>query len=223
MATSGNQLDLINAEPTKTFFVEMITRDIPLEQAILDLVDNSVDGARRFRSDSQKPLDGFFVEIELSQDHFQIRDNCGGFGKEAAKDYAFRFGRPTSRATAPHAIGQFGIGMKRALFKFGNRFSVRSSTGTEHWAVDVDVPQWLSTEGWTFPWAGFPADSKLSEESVGTEVIVRNLRPEVSARFGTSVFRNTVENLIKSKHRQFLSEGLAVLVNGLSAPVQKSA
>ncbi len=29
----------IDAEPTKQFFVDMITRDIQLEQAVLDLVD----------------------------------------------------------------------------------------------------------------------------------------------------------------------------------------
>lgn len=33
------------AFPTKAFFVRMITRDISLEDCILDLIDNSVDGA----------------------------------------------------------------------------------------------------------------------------------------------------------------------------------
>ena len=35
-----------NADPTKDFFIHMLTRDIPLERAIIDLVDNSVDGAK---------------------------------------------------------------------------------------------------------------------------------------------------------------------------------
>ncbi len=34
-----------HANPTKAFFVSMITRDITLEDSILDLIDNSVDSA----------------------------------------------------------------------------------------------------------------------------------------------------------------------------------
>ena len=37
----------VGANPTKAFFVTMITRDITLEDCILDLIDNSVDGAWR--------------------------------------------------------------------------------------------------------------------------------------------------------------------------------
>ena len=36
-----------HASPTKAFFVNMITRDITLADSILDLIDNSVDGAWR--------------------------------------------------------------------------------------------------------------------------------------------------------------------------------
>ena len=34
-----------DAMPTKDFFVRMITRDISLEDCILDLIDNCLDGA----------------------------------------------------------------------------------------------------------------------------------------------------------------------------------
>ena len=36
-----------NAHPTKDFFVKMITKDIALEDCLLDLIDNCIDGARR--------------------------------------------------------------------------------------------------------------------------------------------------------------------------------
>ena len=35
---------IIKAGPTKAFFVRMLTRDIELADAILDLLDNCVDG-----------------------------------------------------------------------------------------------------------------------------------------------------------------------------------
>jgi hypothetical protein len=214
MPAKANTEQPISAEPTKGFFVDMITRDIPLDQTVLDLVDNSIDAANRYRKKTNSlPLDGFKINIKLSGSRFEIVDNCRGFSKQAARDYAFRFGRPGEREQAEHSIGQFGIGMKRALFKIGDRFKVVSATGTDTWAIDVDVPAWREHDSWTFPWQSFPEDSQLSNKLPGTEIVVENLRPEVASRFGTRQFINGLEELIASKHRQFISEGLAISLN----------
>jgi hypothetical protein len=215
MAPEDLQDEPINARPTKAFFVDMITRDIALEQAVLDLVDNSVDAANRDRKGkAQLPLQSFAVTIAFSNDRFELTDNCGGFDKKTARDYAFRFGRPDERPSADHSIGQFGIGMKRALFKIGNRFSVRSATTEESWAIDVSVPKWKKGEDWTFPWQRFPSDARVSTSSPGTEIIVEELRPEVSSRLGTKQFANGIEDLLASKHRQFIADGLSISING---------
>lgn len=210
----ADEPDTISAEPTKSFFVEMLVRDIPLEQAILDLVDNCVDGAKRLAAqDSPVPFETRKVEIEFNADRFWIWDNCGGFGIETARDYAFRFGRPAGAKATPHSIGQFGVGMKRALFKFGKNFLVRSATATEEWAVEVDVPKWEGDAGWNFPWADFGNRESISTATPGTEILVTNLRPEVAAKFATSNFYNAIIGLIQSKHRQFIAEGLEIRVN----------
>jgi hypothetical protein len=202
----------INAEPTKAFFVDMLTRDIALEQALLDLVDNSVDGAKSQRP--QGDFAGLEVRIDFDKEKFRIADNCGGFDKETARTYAFRFGRPNNIPRTPHSIGQFGVGMKRALFKFGGHFIVRAATNTEEWAVDVKVPEWEQQPGWHFPWAKFTADEHISTQRPGVEIVVRDLRPEVAWKFSTPAFKNSIVGLIKSKHRQFISQGLRVVVNG---------
>lgn len=46
-----------HANPTKSFFVRMITRDISLEDCILDLIDNSIDGA--WEVEGGHPIDLF--------------------------------------------------------------------------------------------------------------------------------------------------------------------
>ncbi|MDW9573364.1 hypothetical protein GOA73_08235 [Sinorhizobium meliloti] len=213
--SSVDQSSAINAEPTKAFFVEMLVRDIPLEQAVLDLVDNCVDGAKRLaNAEAAVPFEGRKVDIEFDAESFKIFDNCGGFGVETAREYAFRFGRPSGAKVTPHSIGQFGVGMKRALFKFGRHFTVRSATIDEEWAVDVDVPKWEEATGWSFPWASFGDGGKISKASPGTEILVTNLRPEVAAKFSTQNFQNAIVGLVKSKHRQFISLGLEVRVNG---------
>src|SRR3954449_3928593 len=82
---------VIEASPTKDFFISMLVKDIELIPAISDLVDNAVDGARRENRDS---FDGYSVRIDLDTAQFRIADNCGGIPVDIAQKYAFRFGRP---------------------------------------------------------------------------------------------------------------------------------
>ncbi len=207
-----SQTDHINVMPTKRFFVDMLTRDIPLEQAILDLVDNCIDGAERIKAKSSD-LKPYWIEIKFNENEFYIADNCGGFGTQIAREYAFRFGRPDKHPTTTHSIGQFGVGMKRALFKFGTKFAVKSATDKEAWAIDIDVNKWVKNTDWFFPWSNFKS-KKISLTNPGTEIIVTDLRPEIADKFGTEKLTTTIVQLIKSKHRQFISEGLSISVNG---------
>ena len=204
----------ISAEPTKAFFIEMLTRDIPLEQAVLDLVDNSVDAAKSFQIEGNRSFQGRIVKVEFDKSKFRIIDNCGGFNREIAKNYAFRFGRPENSPRIPHSIGQFGVGMKRALFKFGDYFTIRSATTEDSWAVEVNVPAWEKQEHWLFPWGAFIPDENVSNKNPGTEIVVTVLRPTIAARVSTNLFENTIIRLIKSKHRQFIAGGLSISVNG---------
>ncbi|MGN8084114.1 ATP-binding protein [Variovorax sp. 22077] len=205
----------IDAEPTKSFFVDMLTRDIPLEQAVLDLVDNSVDGAKSLATQGQRPFEGRTVKIEFDSTRFRILDNCGGFDTEAAIKYAFKFGRSSSIGRTPHSIGQFGVGMKRALFKFGDHFLVRAATTKEEWSVDVDVKKWEAAQGWHFPWGEFTPDENISVQTPGVEIVVTKLRQEVSTRFSTKNFETQIIALVKSKHRQFIAQGMSISVNGV--------
>src|ERR1700730_4363291 len=114
------------ASPTKAIFVQMITRDISLEDCILDLIDNSVDGAWQMKgghpmslSDKTK-LSQFEIKIELDRDHFRIIDNCGGITLDQAADYAFTFGRKESDPQEKYSIGVYGIGMKGDSCQMGS-------------------------------------------------------------------------------------------------------
>ncbi|MGO4480308.1 ATP-binding protein [Rhizobium sp. 2TAF27] len=204
----------IDAMPTKAFFVDMLIRDIPLERAVLDLVDNCIDGAKRLRDAENRDFSGLWVKISMSEDRFLIEDNCGGFDQETAKNYAFRFGRPPGSASTSYSIGQFGVGMKRALFKFGRKFTLKSATADERWEVDEDVDIWESTAAWTFAFKNRETGLSVPEEERGTTVLVERLRPEVAVKFGSSFFQRTLSELIRVHQRQFISRGLEVRFNG---------
>ena len=120
----------VSAAPVKSFFVSMLTRDIDLDEAILDLLDNCVDGIRRKGvKEGQKPFEGYWAEITFDRQTFSIADNCGGIPWELS-DYAFRMGRdPEREPDATGVVGVYGIGMKRAIFKMGGSCVISTQSG----------------------------------------------------------------------------------------------
>lgn len=206
----------INAAPTKKLFIDMLIRDVALADAIIDLVDNSVDGARRVMGRRRK-YNGYWVHLKIAQDHFVIEDNCGGIGETLARNYAFRFGRPSTLEGVDHSVGQFGVGMKRALFKLGRAFRVESVDRDWRFAVSVDVDEWEADEDrWEFD-LDVEQEAKptwLAAGEYGTRIEVHQLRPEVARAFSVRNVRSRIRDRIADAHLPALLRGLEVTVNG---------
>jgi hypothetical protein len=202
----------VDAHPEKRFFVEMLTRDIELAPAIIDLVDNSIDGAKRLRPDeADDRYEGLWVKLQLSADAFEILDSCGGFDREHAVTYAFKFGRHPDQPGTAGEVGQFGVGMKRAIFKIGREFEVACRTGDDRWRVAVDVDAWLDDpDDWTFPLE----DAREGEpEAPGTLVRCGRLLPSARDRLAQAAFVSRVLSEISMRHALALQQGLSIEVN----------
>ena len=199
--------DRVNASATKGFFVDMLVRDISIDGAIFDLIDNAVDAAFRVQDFS-----GFHIDLEIKPEHFTISDNCGGIDLDTARNYAFRFGR-AANFNPQTPIGRFGIGMKRAVFRLGTRFKVESSTTASRFVVDVDVKQWCAEEhNWTFP-----MEVEGPGQEAGTKVEVSELHDSVSALFSSYGYDKKMLRGIAAKHEQALSKNLSITLNGQPA------
>jgi Histidine kinase-, DNA gyrase B-, and HSP90-like ATPase len=202
----------VDAHPEKRFFVEMLTRDIELAPAIIDLVDNSIDGAKRIRpEEADDRYEGLWVKLQLGPDVFEILDSCGGFDREHAATYAFKFGRHPEQPATAGEVGQFGVGMKRAIFKIGREFAVVCNTGDDRWRVEVDVDAWLDDpDDWTFPLEDAPEGEP---ELPGTLVRCGRLLPSASSRLGQSAFVSRVLTEISMRHALALQQGFSIEVN----------
>ncbi len=204
----------VDASPVKSFFVHMLTRDIKLEEAILDLLDNCVDGMLRSHRPTakEKPYAGFKAEIEFKQGLFSISDNCGGI-PWSLHDYAFRMGRSLDRPPdAPGTVGVYGIGMKRAIFKMGTRCLI--STQNEGRVYDVDiVPEWTADEHeWMIPVR--PGTKSMTRD--GTVVVVGNLHTGIAERFGADAkaFKSDLERMVATHYVYIIDKGFEVSING---------
>ena len=207
----------VDASPTKEFFVEMLTRDVRLTMAILDLIDNSVDGALRTREDNA--FDGLEVRIRFDKDQFIIEDNCGGIPLDLAKNYAFRFGRPSNAPSVKRSVGRFGVGMKRALFKLGRLFEVATTTKDVSYRITIDVPDWLGRESWDFPIVGMESPGgHYSDAETGTVITVIELTDEANRWFTFPYNETILRDEISRRHQQHIDNGLAISLNGVSIP-----
>ncbi|PPE80046.1 ATP-binding protein [Kaistia algarum] len=198
----------------------MLTRDIELRDAILDLLDNCVDGILRSASPDQtaaRPYEGFHATVLLASDHFQIVDNCGGIPIETAKRYAFAMGKPegAESETTSATVGMYGIGMKRAIFKLGTDALVESWSDTG-FTVEF-TSQWMTTEGWTDLPVHELQEGRLPNR--GTSITVMTLNPEVSASFSEPEWIDDFCRTISQHYSIILEKGFSVLVgNGRDQP-----
>lgn len=211
----------VSGAPTKAFFIHTITKDITLQDCILDLVDNSLDGAARELGHPEPHLadkidySRFRVQITLARDGFKIVDNCGGISLDDAVNYAFTFGAVDNDKPEEFSIGLYGIGMKRAVFKMGkvvsitSRFDGRGDDPPASFRVPINVLRWRKRASWDFD---LEEADPLPEPGVSLEV--RELYDSISKEFDDPTFINALRATIARDYTQFLSRGLVIEVNG---------
>lgn len=221
-----------DASPTKAFFVRMLTRDISLDDCILDLIDNSIDSA--WQQAGTRPtafapgnlLSDFRVDISYDEQSFSIADNCGGISLDNAAEYAFTFGRKGDPhqaaqdagdpAASDYSVGVYGIGMKRAIFKIGNDITITSTYAegdeVDAFMVPISVPTWLADDKAHWDFDIEPAEA-LAEP--GVAIKVRDLNEESRRRFSDPTYgHDLINDVLRRDYLLPLMQGLAITVNG---------
>lgn len=223
-----NEHRKVSGQPSKAFFVEMITRDLTVEDSILDLIDNAIDEAvTRQRVDVMTVLPGnesrgasfvgATVTLAIGDADFAIRDTCGGISIRDAEESVFRFGNPGNRPLTG-GLSVYGIGMKRSFFKLGKRIRIASRTESERFSVAIDVDAWTKRgdDDWDF---AFTDAEQISgaPENTGTEIRIAELTPDTGRRLAAPGFTKDLLKRIESTYGLFLMAGLTIEVNGRKA------
>lgn len=210
MAT--NIIETVSAHPVKSFFVHMLTRDIELKDAILDLLDNCVDGVQRSETkrnlEKPKPYRGYWARIVLSKDEFKIEDNCGGIPWEL-HNYAFRLGNlKRDIVQGRRTIGTYGIGMKRAIFKIGNDCIIETHAMDASYRLNLP-PDWMDDESnWNIN-----AEEITPADERGTSIVIHGLHDTVRKEFVSSVFVEAFQEALSTHYAYIIGKGFKVYLN----------
>lgn len=205
----------VEAAPVKAFFVNMLTRDIELEDALLDLLDNCIDGILRIKHgrDGETPYKGFGAEISFGDGAFSIKDNCGGIPWQLA-GYAFRMGKPEGkREKDMGTLGIYGIGMKRAIFKLGRHCKIETQHAQDRYQVSIQRSWFQDDDDWQLPVTELGCE--LLED--GTKIEVDALTDEATALLdeNTAAFSTSFTQRIARQYAFIIGKGFEVYVNGV--------
>ena len=205
-----------------------VTRDISLEDCILDLIDNSIDSLVRTRDIDisanlllpSTPANGHdknslpLIDVTLKEKMFKIVDKCGRISRESALNEVFNFGHSKDGVTGQ--LGAYGIGLKRAIFKIGNSFEMISKTPKEGFKTKIKISEWSRKDeditDWTIPITYINGAS--SKSAAGTSITIRELRPEVEMRLREGSFEGLLYSRIAQTYSLFLQRHVRVKLNG---------
>jgi hypothetical protein len=227
-------VEYAKAYPRKSFFIDTFTRDLSLEDCILDLIDNSIDGLIRSRKvkpseisgdihskkSKTRPTQGSLPEISVSygQNGIRITDACGGIDLDYAREEAFNFGHGPEWEEGH--LGAYGIGLKRALFKLGNKFRIESHTSKNGFICSLDVRKWIKNderlEDWRFPIE--PTQAAPAPESAGADIKITSLRDEVKMRLQDGTVDRNLFTEISRTYAFLLDRYVQIRLNGQLVP-----
>lgn len=214
----------ISGNPSKLFFIEMLTRDINLSDCILDLVDNSIDSFIRSENfdvsglihsrKKKSPSRTYCIDISITKFKVGISDNCGGISNEHARNEVFRFGT-TNTKTKQAGLSVYGIGMKRAFLKMGKHIEIKSSTVSDWFDMIIDVDKWKSQreDDWSFRFRN-NGTKKTHSEKTGTNIEITNLYPDIRSSIGDATFATSLESKLTATYGLYIASGIQIRLNG---------
>lgn len=214
-----------DASPEKRLFISLITRDIPLVAAFLDLIDNSINAAVEPASDRLRTAEDYLnlfqdetvtptvdVFLTVTAEQVEIRDTALGISADTAVKHVFKFGRPPGGAHVEDRLSVYGIGLKRAIFKLGNKIAIHSDHKDGGFDLKLNVAEWEkdTKQPWTFAITHRPL---INANETGTRIIVKELYDETRRRLSDGIFLGQLKEAIGRTYAFYLAKFVNIYVN----------
>lgn len=216
---------LADASPEKRLFISLITRDISLVDAFLDIIDNSINAAlepmaadlrtaddyQRIASSKTKPK--VKIEIDIEPARIVVKDTASGISLQTARDHVFKFGRGDDESVdTTDRLSVYGIGLKRAMFKCGNRIEIISDHRQGGFELKLNVRQWAKNK--QEPWQFEITPRAATKTNCGTKIEISDLYDDVQRRLKDGLFLEQLRDRIARTYTFFLDRVVEIFLNG---------
>ena len=155
----------VDITPDKTLIKKLGMTGYRTEQAIAELIDNSIDARLGDSTEHVRVvLDFALMRIIVSDDGRGMNMDELRNALTIAKDPAEADGR----------LGRFGLGMKSACSNLGKTFSIRTArAGQETLVAEYDEERWLGDQD--LDWKNFEIGLEDPSDGHGTEITISKL------------------------------------------------
>lgn len=117
------------------------------EEAMLDMVDNSIDACDNNGTKSPRILVN--CNLKATNNYLCIADNGGGFGEMSTLVEAMRLGSEI-KSNESGSLGCYGVGMKLSAFSMGKRLTIVTKIGDEIITAIMDLDLAVELKSWKF-------------------------------------------------------------------------
>ena len=191
----------VDITPDKTLIKKLGMTGYRTEQAIAELIDNSIDARPGGSTEHVK------VVLDFTLMHIVVSDDGRGMNLDELRN-ALTIAKDPEGADG--RLGRFGLGMKSACSNLGKAFSIRTArAGQETLVAEYDEERWLGERG--LDWKNFEIGLEGPGSSHGTEITVSRLnvplypnqmikfRRRFGLRYGPYIRNGQVEITVNSR------------------------
>lgn len=191
-----------------------LTTDISVLESIFDLIDNSIDAARdhllshKFERDKYglpKDYSGYNINIRLGKKYISILDNCLGMEESTLTQKAFK---TADTSNHKYGIGHYGLGLKRALLKFGSEYAMSSDNGEIAFKMHFDNKKVSGNEKLT-------ANAYKSSGHRKTLFVVSELKSNITYEIQNKLWFDNAVKMLKIRYAVYTSKGLRISITNL--------
>jgi hypothetical protein len=151
------------------------------------------------------------IDVDYNARSIVVRDNAAGIDFDSALHEVFRFGHSADYAQSKDRLSVFGIGMKRAIFKMGNKISMVSDHRGGGFELELNVKKWAKEK--SVPWTMPITKRKPNPSATGTTITISELHEEVQRRLADSRFHSELVDKFGKVYSYFLGRIVEVYVN----------
>jgi hypothetical protein len=202
----------VQFQPAPAYLFDYLTADVQTAECVFDLIDNSIDAARAAMPETlcaeSMPEDysGFEIEVTLDADAVIVSDNCSGMSEATFANLAFRAGEKSQH---PFGIGHFGVGLKRAILKIGDRCAAETDDGNAYLQLAFTRAQLDQTEE-----LKLPGSKDLSHGKRFTKIAIGEIKDNARRDLSSSRWRATIKENVSRRYGLFIRKGLLIKLNG---------
>lgn len=201
----------VQFQPAPAYLFDYLTADIQTAECIFDLVDNSIDAARAAmvvganENSITDSYAGFKIKVDLSPDAVIIRDNCSGMSEETFSTLAFRAGEKSQH---PYGIGHFGVGLKRAILKIGDRCAVETDDGHAFLKLAFTRSQLDRADE-----LRLPGSKEATHGECFTKITIQDVKDNAKRDLSSPRWKETIAENFGRRYGLFIRKGLVIELN----------